>query len=89
MKCLFAKLRSPELSSVALGATICSVSDEFFAEAFHLLKVEVSKQLNTYVLHSCSLNLDLYPACTKHGRVVWTQRRVVFRVGIQETQPNL
>lgn len=33
-----------ELSSEALGATITSVSDEFFAEAFHLLKVEVRRQ---------------------------------------------
>jgi allantoicase len=30
------------LSSVALGAKVVKVSDEFFAEAFHLLKVEVS-----------------------------------------------
>lgn len=30
-----------ELSSVALGGEIVSVSDEFFAEAFHLLQVEV------------------------------------------------
>ncbi len=31
-----------ELSSVALGGRIVAVSDEFFAEAFHLLLVEVS-----------------------------------------------
>jgi allantoicase len=31
-----------ELSSVALDGRIVSVSDEFFAEAFHLLLVEVS-----------------------------------------------
>lgn len=30
-----------ELSSVSLGARIISVSDEFFAEAYHLLLVEV------------------------------------------------
>lgn len=30
-----------ELSSVALGGRIVAVSDEFFAEAFHLLLVEV------------------------------------------------
>ena len=30
-----------ELSSVALGGKICSVPDEFFAEAYHLLLVEV------------------------------------------------
>ncbi|OBZ68291.1 putative allantoicase [Grifola frondosa] len=30
-----------ELSSVALGGTVVSVSDEFFAEAYHLLLVEV------------------------------------------------
>jgi len=29
-----------ELSSVALGGRIVAVSDEFFAEAFHLLLVE-------------------------------------------------
>ncbi len=34
--------RNAELSSVALGGSICSVSDEFFAEANHLLLVEVS-----------------------------------------------
>lgn len=31
-----------ELSSVALGGRVESCSDEFFAEAFHLLLVEVS-----------------------------------------------
>jgi allantoicase len=31
-----------ELSSVALGGKVVSVSDEFFAEAFHLILVEVS-----------------------------------------------
>ena len=31
-----------ELSSVALDGRIVAVSDEFFAEAFHLLLVEVS-----------------------------------------------
>lgn len=30
-----------ELSSVAIGGQVVSVSDEFFAEAFHLLLVEV------------------------------------------------
>lgn len=35
-------LRKIELSSVALGGRIVAVSDEFFAEAFHLLLVEVS-----------------------------------------------
>lgn len=32
-----------ELSSVALDGRIVAVSDEFFAEAFHLLLVEVSE----------------------------------------------
>jgi allantoicase len=31
----------PELSSVALGGRIVAVSDEFFAEAYHLLEVGV------------------------------------------------
>jgi allantoicase len=31
-----------ELSSVTLGGKVISVSDEFFAEAFHLILVEVS-----------------------------------------------
>lgn len=31
-----------ELSSVALGGSVVSVSDEFFADAFNLLLVEVS-----------------------------------------------
>ncbi|KAF7790336.1 hypothetical protein EIP86_001291 [Pleurotus ostreatoroseus] len=34
-----------ELSSVALGGAICSVSDEFFAEAHHLLLVEPAPSL--------------------------------------------
>ncbi|TCD71588.1 Allantoicase [Steccherinum ochraceum] len=34
-----------ELSSVALGGTVKSVSDEFFAEAFHLLLVEPAPSL--------------------------------------------
>ncbi|KAG2747366.1 Allantoicase [Suillus brevipes Sb2] len=34
-----------ELSSVALGAKVVKVSDEFFAEAFHLLKVEPAPSL--------------------------------------------
>ncbi|KIP04204.1 hypothetical protein PHLGIDRAFT_109867, partial [Phlebiopsis gigantea 11061_1 CR5-6] len=34
-----------ELSSVALGGEICSVSDEFFAEAHHLLLVEPAPSL--------------------------------------------
>ncbi|KAF8577107.1 Allantoicase [Ramaria rubella] len=34
-----------EISSVALGASIVSVSDEFFAEASHLLKVEPAPSL--------------------------------------------
>jgi len=36
-----------ELSSVALGGKIVNLSDEFFAEAFHLLKVEVSSTTMT------------------------------------------
>lgn len=34
-----------ELSSVALGGQVCSVSDEFFAEAHHLLLVEPAPSL--------------------------------------------
>lgn len=37
-----------ELSSVALGGKIVKVSDEFFAEAFHLLLVEVSRSRATW-----------------------------------------
>ncbi|OJA18612.1 hypothetical protein AZE42_01763 [Rhizopogon vesiculosus] len=36
---------SIELSSVALGGEVVKVSDEFFAEAFHLLKVEPAPSL--------------------------------------------
>jgi hypothetical protein len=35
-----------EISSVALGGKVTSVSDEFFAKAFHLLLVEASILLN-------------------------------------------
>ena len=38
----FVRAATIELSSVALGGKIISVSDEFFAEAENLLKVEVS-----------------------------------------------
>jgi hypothetical protein len=34
--------RLAEISSVALGGRVLSVSDDFFAEAYHLLLVEVS-----------------------------------------------
>ncbi|EIM81146.1 Allantoicase [Stereum hirsutum FP-91666 SS1] len=34
-----------ELSSVAIGGKICSVSDDFFAEAYHLLLVEPAPSL--------------------------------------------
>jgi allantoicase len=34
-----------ELSSVALGGKVVKVSDEFFAEAFHLLEVEPAPSL--------------------------------------------
>jgi allantoicase len=38
---------STEVSSVALGGRIVSFSDEFFAEATNLLKVEVSPRCST------------------------------------------
>jgi len=45
------ELTSPiEISSVALGGGVTSVSDEFFAEAFHLLLVEASPLLNFHLL---------------------------------------
>ena len=70
-------LPPPELSSVALGAKISSVSDEFFAEAFNLLKVEV-----IYHLHKCFLShIHVCSAGTKLERVVWTQRCFVFWLG--------
>ena len=40
-----------DLSSASLGASILSISDEFFAEAFHLLLTKVA---TTYYLASCS-----------------------------------
>jgi hypothetical protein len=70
-----------EVSSVALGAKIVSFSDEFFAEASNLLKVEVSfryslfclavlsedKIANEYgMLHSTAFCL--------HERPIWPQR---------------
>jgi hypothetical protein len=36
------ELLSTELSSESIGGRVLSVSDEFFAEAFHLIKTEVS-----------------------------------------------
>lgn len=66
-----------ELSSVALGGQIISVSDEFFAEAFNLLLVEVSAirsicSSNSYL---CSpprvskANLDLMALCSVDGKL--------------------
>jgi allantoicase len=46
LTCLFA-----EISSVALGGRVLSVSDDFFAEAYHLLLVEVG---GGRILFECS-----------------------------------
>ena len=50
-----------ELSSVALGGQVISVSDEFFADAFHLLLVEVCP-FRFPVPHSCGLICSCDPS---------------------------
>lgn len=47
----FRRTHNPELSSVALGGQVVSVSDDFFAEAFHLLLVEVRTLLALQCTH--------------------------------------
>ena len=62
----------PELSSIALGGRVVSVSDEFFAEAYHLLLVEVRILANRFR----NLN-SLITASVFSERSVWTKRCAV------------
>jgi len=73
-----------ELSSVALGGRIVAVSDEFFAEAFHLLQVEVC--LHFYV--ACNL-IHFSQARAIYEGSVWTQWRTLQWLGNEAAQPNL
>lgn len=69
---------------MALGGRIVAVSDEFFAEAFHLLLVEVCLRfcVACYVTH-----FDQARALDEGS--VWTQRRTLQRLGNKAAQPNL
>lgn len=58
---------NPELSSVALGGKVVKVSDEFFAEAFHLLEVEVSSTASASLQYIKSLST----ASSQPQRAVW------------------
>ena len=55
-----------ELSSDAIGARIVAVSDEFFAEASNLLKVEVSRELFA-VLHLSLTSVVTKPSKSLKG----------------------
>src|ERR1700734_3753476 len=78
-------LCAKELSSVALGGKVVSVSDEFFAEAFHLILVEVSSYAMTpYVLLSAHLQSLEGPA--KPERTIRAERRSLQWLGNSETQ---
>jgi allantoicase len=57
-----------ELSSVALGGKVVKVSDEFFAEAFHLLEVEVSPMANVNLQNAFK---TLSTASSQPQRAVW------------------
>jgi hypothetical protein len=50
-------LSPKELSSVAFGGKVISVSDELFAEAFHLILVEVSFCMKIHLI-SCSISIN-------------------------------
>jgi len=66
-------MQKTELSSVALGGRIVAVSDEFFAEAFHLLLVEVSSIIGSRGSW-CAQGKWPMSACSKHERPIRTQR---------------
>lgn len=70
---------------MALGGQIVSVSDEFFAEAFHLLLVEVS-WVRSSSLDRCLTSRSARP---QHERPVRTQGCAVQRMGNAETQPDV
>jgi hypothetical protein len=55
---------STEVSSVALGGRIVSFSDEFFAEAVNLLKVEVSASFP----HIWYVVMDAETVCSRRRR---------------------
>jgi hypothetical protein len=72
-----------ELSSVALGGKIVSVSDEFFAEAFHLILVEVSPMSLTVCLS------ETLEGPAKLERPIWTKGRALQWLGNSQTQSRL
>ena len=57
-----------ELSSVALGGQVCSVSDEFFAEAYQLLLVEVCRLSHHSHCSSLTVTRRLQPAPSLKGQ---------------------
>jgi hypothetical protein len=72
-----------ELSIVALGGKIVSVSDEFFAEAFHLILVEVSSY-SVASFDFCSF--ELLGGLAKLERSIRTERRSLQWLGNPKTQ---
>lgn len=73
---------STEVSSVALGGRIVSFSDEFFAEAVNLLKVEVSHTRLVTGRLVCMLMSCI--AISVVGGPVWAQGRALRWVGDEE-----
>jgi len=69
---------------VALGGRIVAVSDEFFAEAFHLLLVEVCLRFRV----ACCVTHVGQARAFDEGSV-WTQRRTLQRLGNKAAQPSL
>jgi hypothetical protein len=66
-----------ELSSIALGGKAVSVSDEFFAEASHLILVEVNISCENLVGAYLSVRHLLVEGPTKLERPIRTQRRFI------------
>lgn len=70
---------------MAIGGDIVAVSDEFFAEAFNLLLVEVRAQI---LLLSHPALMPHLIACSELERTIWAKRSAVQRMGDQTTQPR-
>jgi len=64
---------STELSSVSIGGQVVNVSDEFFAEAYQLLLVEVSASLSCRQSDSIRNRI----AASELRQTVWTIWRAI------------
>lgn len=77
---------STEVSSVALGGRIVGFSDEFFAEAENLIKVEVrlSFPLPPSLMHKLMWCVWCGVAIKEPRGSIWAQRSAVRWVGDEE-----